>query len=195
MIEVNDIILKVRSRIKDEDYSDLRFSEGELIDCINSICLDLVLELKLNKAKVEKVLNLEDTHIYIDNLLSVFEAKFNGNYINKRTDMEKDSGELELLIDEKGISITPPRCGLLTITYNHFEKAQDLSDTLPLPTIATDCIVYGVICKLLEVYTSEANFNKIALFSQLYQSAKDSIIAHINALYTSPRLQSKVVRI
>ena len=195
MINASDIIAKVRSRLKDDDYSDLRFSQAEIIDSINAVVSSLISEIKLNKRQKSQNLSETSKFLYLPCVLSIFDIRFNNKYIHSRTDIEKQNGDYELFITDKGVSVTPFCNGFLSVVYNSYEPIQTDNESLPLPEIATDCVVYGVLSLMLEVPLDNENYNKIAFYKQLFKEAKNTLIIYLNNLYSSTQPKSKVVRV
>ena len=195
MIDLQDVIIKIRSRLKDENYHDLRFSDSEIIDGINATSRALTLNLKLNKKQITKEISTRHPFIHLPHLLHIQSAQFNRTLLLKRTDMPKPSGSIELLITHEGVSVTPFFEGTLSLVYSEYEPLNSESETLEFSPMALDCIVYGTLALMLEINTADENYQKIGFFKALYKEAENAYIAHLNSLYTRPNPSSKVVRI
>lgn len=194
MLEIQEIIIKIRARLKDENYDDLRFSDTEIIDGINAITRTLISSLKLNKTQKSQNLTFEHRFLKIPHLLYIQSAKLDKIILVERTDIDKDAGFSELLITDEGLSVTPFKEGVLSVVYGEYENLGE-EDYLPLPEIALDCVVYGTLCLMLEINTQDENYNKIGFFKSLYKESQNILIAYLNNLYSKPKSSSKVVRI
>ncbi|CRI33986.1 hypothetical protein [Helicobacter heilmannii] len=76
------------------------------------------------------------------------------------------------------ISISPASQGVLSVVYCAYEPVHSVDEFLPLPFIASQAVVYGVLSLLLEISTDESNCSKIGVLKNLYHEAK-----HLLAMY------------
>ncbi|BAO97545.1 KHP30-like phage protein [Helicobacter pylori NY40] len=117
MIEVSEILSKVRARLNDRNMDNCMFSDSVLIDSLNQAILNLTLEFRLNRQLVRQVLDAENPFLKIYNLLGIESAKFNTKELKERTNIMKDNGALELLILGDKLSVTPFKDGELEVVY------------------------------------------------------------------------------
>lgn len=196
MLSALDVIDRIRSRLKDDNYENLRFSTNEIIDAINTTCTALILEFKLNKFKRSEFLMEKNPHIQCPYLLGVEEAYFNGRHLEKRVSVpEQEGGDLALLIEGDRVSITPFRAGFLSVVYNYYDPISAEDGYLPMPDLSINALVYGSLGLLLEIPTDEQNMQKIAVIKNLYKEAKNMLALYLNNLYSNKNLSSKVVRV
>lgn len=195
MIEVSDILLKLRSRLKDANYLDLRFSDGELLDNINATARALILEFQLNRAQKLKTLTKDSPFLKAPHLIGVIEAKFNGSPLKERTPHKEGSnGGLALYVNDALLSVAPFREGNLSVIYSLYEPLSAPDEAIPLPAMASDAILYGALSLILEVPTDDQNPNKVGFYYNLYHQAKNQLAFYLNRLY-STTTTSKVVRV
>ncbi|TSA81493.1 hypothetical protein FNE76_06570 [Helicobacter mehlei] len=194
MIAISDILLRLRSRLKDANYLDLRFSDGELIDNINMAASSLILEFKLNRAQKLKTLTQESPFLKVPHLLGILEAKFNNAPLRERTCEHRNTGPLALYVQGDNLSVTPFKEGHLGVAYSFFEPLSNFDESLPLPTMASDALLYGALASILEVPTEEQNPQKIGFYRNLAHQAKNQLALYLNRLY-STQVASKVIRI
>ncbi|BDQ26859.1 hypothetical protein [Helicobacter heilmannii] len=195
MLSILDVIDRIRSRLKDDNYDNLRFSTNEIIDAINTTCTTLILEFKLNKFKRSELLTKQTPFIQCHYLLGVEEALFNTKPLERRVSVPQNGGELCLLIQGDKISVTPFVSGFLSVVYNYYDPLTDAEGFLPLPDLSTNALVYGSLGLLLEIPTDEQNMQKIAVIKNLHKEAKNVLALYLNSLYSSKNYHSRVVRV
>ncbi|WP_163534072.1 hypothetical protein [Helicobacter suis] len=191
MLAVIETIEAIRSRLKDDDYSNLRFSDTELLDTLNSALKALIVEFKLNKR--QSTLEFKnDQPIQIDHLLSILEAYYNNQIIECTQTPTKT---LSLVVDQNTLRIAPFTPGNLRITYCAHEDITSIEDYMRVPQLAKDALVYSTLSKLLEIPTNENNPNTLTLYKQLLKEAKNTLTLYLNSLFGNNSRASKVVRI
>ncbi|GMT38875.1 hypothetical protein NHP20013_09670 [Helicobacter bizzozeronii] len=194
MLSAYDVIAPLRARLKDENFSDLRFSDGELLDNLNKCASALILEFQLNRTQKLKSLTHSSPFLKTPYLLGILEAKFNNTPLRERTCEHKNTGNLALYVQGDTCSVTPFKEGHLSVIYTAYAPLEDIAQSLPLPPIALDALLYGALLALLEVPTEEQNYNKMVFYQNLYKEAKNKLTLYLNRLY-STQTTSKVVRI
>ena len=194
---VEDILVKIRSRLKDEDYNDLRFSDDEIIDNLNNALSYLIGTYDFNlQSKTSKLKHPPHKGIKIPFLLKIKKAYFNNKPLNTRTNIQKSPTEpLSLFIHNELISVTPFKEGELKLIYNEFIPLKSPEDEIPLPFFVASFLVYGTLCNILEVNTQDENYNKIGFFLNLKKTEENNIVAAMNRIYCNDKLQSKVIMI
>ncbi|WQX95708.1 hypothetical protein KVK99_01000 [Helicobacter pylori] len=195
MIEVSEIIAKVRERLNDNEVGNYELLDSVLVENINQALLKICLEFKLNKTITRALITEEERFLTINNLLGIESVKLDKKEIESRNSIEKDSGELELLILSDKLSVTPFRSGELEVVYYTYEEVSNAIDTIKLPKICLDVLVYSVLCNLLEIPNHEANFSVLANYKQLLKLAKDNLTNYLNLMYSKNIHFSKVVRV
>ncbi|MGL2391964.1 hypothetical protein ACOWLS_07735 [Helicobacter pylori] len=195
MIEVSEVIAKVRERLNDNEVGNYELSDSVLVENINQALLKICLEFKLNKTITRALITEEERFLSIHNLLGIERVKLDEKEIQSRNSIEKDSGEIELLILTDKLSVTPFRSGELEVVYYTYEEVSNVIDTIKLPKICLDVLVYSVLCNLLEIPNHEANFSVLANFKQLLKLAKDNLTNYLSLMYSKNIHFSKVVRV
>ncbi|CAK00327.1 hypothetical protein [Helicobacter acinonychis] len=195
MIEVSEIMIKVRERLNDTEGGDFAILDSVLIENINQALVKLCLEFKLNKTIARGLLCEEERFLSIPNLLGIESVKLDKQEITSRNTIEKESGTLELLVLSDKLSVTPFKEGELEVVCYIYEEAHSVLDSVGLPRIALDAIVYSVLCSLLEIPNNEMHLNLLAHYRQLLQSAKDNLTQYLNLMYSENICFSKVVRV
>ncbi len=195
MIEVSEIVAKVRERLNDNEVGNYEILDSVLVENINQALLKICLEFKLNKTITRALLTEEERFLTINNLLGIESVKLDKKEIQSRNSIEKDNGEIELLILSDKLSVTPFRSGELEIVYYTYEEVNNVLDTIKLPKICLDVLVYSVLCSLLEIPNNEANFSVLANYKQLLKLAKDNLTNYLSLMYSKNIHFSKVVRV
>ncbi|MGN8512733.1 hypothetical protein ACR9MD_07895 [Helicobacter pylori] len=195
MIEVSEIVAKVRERLNDNEVGNYEILDSVLVENINQAILKICLEFKLNKTITRALLTEEERFLMINNLLGIESVKLDKKEIKSRDTIEKDNGELELLILSDKLSVTPFRSGELEVVYYTYEEVTNVLDSINMPKICLDVLVYSVLCDLLEIPNNEANFSVLANYKQLLKLAKDNLTNYLNLMYSKNIHFSKVVRV
>ncbi|GAA7956295.1 hypothetical protein COL5_14690 [Helicobacter pylori] len=195
MIEVSEIVAKVRERLNDNEVGNYEILDSVIIENINQALLKICLEFKLNKTITRASLTEEERFLTINNLLGIESVKLDKKEIENRNSIEKDTGEIELLILSEKLSVTPFRSGELEVVYYTYEEVNNILDSVKLPKICLDVLVYSVLCSLLEIPNHEANFSVLARYKQLLKLAKDNLTNYLSLMYSKNIHFSKVVRV
>ncbi|GHP83694.1 hypothetical protein VN1200_14780 [Helicobacter pylori] len=195
MIEVSEVIVKVRERLNDNEVGNYEILDSVLLENINQALLKICLEFKLNKAIARSLITEEERFLTINNLLGIESVKLDKQEIESRNTIEKDNGEIELLILSDKLSVTPFRIGELEVVYYTYEEVNNILDSVKLPKICLDVLVYSVLCNLLEIPNNETNFSVLANYKQLLKLAKDNLTNYLSLMYSKNIHFSKVVRV
>ncbi|GAA7140030.1 hypothetical protein ID0308_06340 [Helicobacter pylori] len=195
MIEVSEVIAKVRERLNDNEVGNYEILDSVLVENINQALLKICLEFKLNKAIIRALITEEERFLTINNLLGIESVKLDKKEIENRNTIGKDTGEIELFILSDRISVTPFKSGELEVIYYTYEEVSNILDMIRLPKICLDVLVYSVLCNLLEIPTNETNFSVLANYKQLLKLAKDNLTNYLSLMYSKNIHFSKVVRV
>ncbi|RVZ57731.1 hypothetical protein EC565_06590, partial [Helicobacter pylori] len=141
MIEVSEVIAKVRERLNDNEVGNYEILDSVLVENINHALIKICLEFKVNKAITRALLTEEERFLTINNLLGIESAKLDKKEIESRNSIEKDNGEIELLILSDKLSVTPFRSGELEVVYYTYEEVSNAIDIIKLPKICLDVLV------------------------------------------------------
>ncbi|WP_181235785.1 hypothetical protein [Helicobacter pylori] len=195
MIEVSEILSKVRARLNDNEVGNYEILDSVLVENINQALLKICLEFKLNKTITRGLITEEERFLTINNLLGIESVKLDKKEIESRNTIEKDTGEIELLILSDKLSVTPFKSGELEVIYYTYEEVSNVLDTIRLPKICLDVLVYSVLCNLLEIPNNETNFSVLVNYRQLLKLAKDNLTNYLSLMYSKNIHFSKVVRV
>ncbi|WRB37071.1 hypothetical protein KVK24_05615 [Helicobacter pylori] len=195
MIEVSEVIAKVRERLNDNEVGNYEILDSVLVENINQALLKICLEFKLNKAITRALITEEERFLTIHNLLGIESVKLDKKEIGNRNTIEKDNGEIELLILSDKLSVTPFKSGELEIVYYTYEEVSSAIDIIKLPKICLDVLVYSVLSNLLEIPNNETNFSVLANYRQLLKLAKDNLTNYLSLMYSKNIHFCKVVRV
>ncbi len=195
MIEVSEILSKIRARLNDNHIDNYMFSDSVLIDSLNQAILNITLEFRLNRQITRQVLDNENKFLRIHNLLGIESAKFNNKELEERTNLSKESGGVELLILSDKLSVTPFRDGELEVVFFSYIEVSNVLESVSMPRVCLEALVYSVLTNILEIPTNESNYNLIANYKQLLKLSKDNLTNYLNAMYSKNIHFSKVVRV
>ncbi|MFA4744271.1 hypothetical protein, partial [Helicobacter pylori] len=155
MIEVSEILSKVRERLNDSHTDNYMFSDSVLIGSLNQAILNITLEFRLNRQLARQVLDAENPFLNVHNLLGIESAKFNNKELKERTNIMKDNGELELLILGDRLSVTPFKDGELEVVYFNYNEVNNILESVSMPRVCLEALVYSVLINILEISTNE----------------------------------------
>ncbi|EQL73359.1 hypothetical protein [Helicobacter pylori] len=195
MIEVSEVVAKVRERLNDNEVGNYEILDSVLVENINQALLKICLEFKLNKTIARGLITEEERFLTINNLLGIESVKLDKKEIESRNTIEKDNGEIELLILSDKLSVTPFRIGELEVVCYIYEEVSNVLDIIKLPKICLDVLVYSVLCNLLEIPNNETNFSVLANYRQLLKLSKDNLTNYLSLMYSKNIHFSKVVRV
>lgn len=195
MIEVSEIVAKVRERLNDNEVGNYEILDSVLVENINQALLKICLEFKLNKTITRALITEEERFLTINNLLGIESVKLDKKEIESRNTIEKDNGEIELLILSDKLSVTPFKSGELEVVYYAYEEVNNVLDSINMPKICLDVLVYSVLCNLLEIPNNETNFSVLANYRQLLKLSKDNLTNYLSLMYSKNIHFSKVVRV
>ncbi len=185
MIKATDLITSIRTRLRDENEP-FRFSEFEIIDCLNQVYNDLNYQFKLNICKFEKEINPKDNVLTLSKMALSFESAFlNEKALNLKAFNENSK---DLIISAysnfQSFAILPKEKanGRLKIYANlafNIEKDSILqsADFLKM------ALIYGVLSLLFQIETNETNLQRVGFYENLYKKECDRLRAIISSIY------------
>ncbi|MGD1759007.1 hypothetical protein, partial [Klebsiella pneumoniae] len=71
----------------------------------------------------------------------------------------KDNGELELLILGDRLSVTPFKDGDLEVVYFSYNEVNNVLESVSMPRVCLEALIYSVLINILEIPTNENNYN------------------------------------
>ncbi|GAA7887839.1 hypothetical protein BTM115_11580 [Helicobacter pylori] len=92
MIEVSEVVAKVRERLNDNEAGNYEILDSVLVENINQALLKICLEFKLNKVITRSLITEEERFLTLNNLLGIESVKLDKKEIENRNTIEKDSG-------------------------------------------------------------------------------------------------------
>ncbi len=160
MIEVSEVIAKVRERLNDNEVGNYEIFDSVLVENINQALLKICLEFKLNKTITRALLTEEERFLTINNLLGIESVKLDKKEIENRNTIEKDNGEIELLILSDKLSVTPFKIGELEVVYFSYNEVNNILESVSMPRVCLEALVYSVLINILEIPTNESNYKE-----------------------------------
>lgn len=207
MIAVNDIILKMRSRLGDNDPSKQKWSDAELIDNINSALTQLSVSM-LYATRTQKYI-VTGTHNHFElphNMARVVAITVNEERVtiksfewlqNNKQSLDKDT--FTVCMDDTSFFLYPLELledGLeVAFYYNYIQQINDVSETINLPIVLGDAILFYALHMSLQVNTSDKNTSKSTHYLNLYDRQVQIAGAALHKNKHSKRLTSKYKRI
>ena len=197
---VDEIILKMRSRLNDKDSTKYRWGDEELIDMINSSLSDLSIELSLfthektitieeNQNRYELPHNwVETIAINIDDqpvtIKSFKWMKQNKNII--------DNDNFLGCMDEQSFFLYPEsmlKAGMkVVLDYEFIEQIEEKEDDIPISLMAGKALLYHSMHLALQINTNDKNRDRSTHYLRLY----DKEIEKISKKYAKNRHSKKI---
>lgn len=207
MISVNDIVLKMRSRLGDNDPAKQKWSDAELIDNINSALAQLAVSM-LFAVRTEKytVVGTNNRFELPHNMARVVAITINNERVTIKSFEWLQNNKLNIVddgfvvcMDDISFFLYPQELlkeGLeIVFDYNYIQQINDESEIIDMPIILSDAILFYAMHMSLQVNTSDKNINKSANFLNLYERQVQIVGTAIYKNKHSKRLTSKFKRI
>lgn len=207
MIAVNDIILKMRSRLGDIDTLKQKWSDAELIDNINSALSQLAVSMLYATREQKYIVSGTNNRFELPhNMARVVAITINEERVtiksfewlqNNKSELKDD--EFTVCMDDTSFFLYPLALledGLeIVFNYNYIQQINDVSETIDLPVLLSDAILFYAMHMSLQVNTSEKNANKSAHFLNLYERQVQMMSMTLSKNKHSKRLTSRYKRI
>ena len=207
MIAVNDIILKMRSRLGDIDTLKQKWSDAELIDNINSALSQLAVSMLYATRGQKYIVSGTNNRFELPhNMARVVAITINEERVtiksfewlqNNKSELKDD--EFTVCMDDTSFFLYPLALledGLeIVFNYNYIQQINDVSETIDLPVLLSDAILFYAMHMSLQVNTSEKNANKSAHFLNLYERQVQMMSMTLHKNKHSKRLTSRYKRI
>ncbi len=163
------VILSVRSRLRDEQRGRLRFSDEELKLNLEIAQNALILEFDSNILEFKFDAKNQPFRFH-KTILGIHKVLLNGKTIqNKPQTYALHSQEnFFYLINSKEARLSKECEGELVVFANCSEGIFDLESELYLNELYFNALVLGVLKQMILVETSEENLSKIAPYESLY---------------------------
>lgn len=207
MIAVSDIILKMRSRLGDNEPTKQKWSDAELVDNINSALTSLAVSMLYATREQRYIVSGTNNRFELpENMARVVAITINDERVtiksfewlqNNKQSLGDDT--FTVCMDDISFFLYPLALledGLeIVFNYNYIQQINDVSETIYLPIILSDAILFYAMHMSLQVNTSEKNANKSAHYLNLYERQVQNMSIAIYKNKHSKRLTSRFKRI
>lgn len=207
MIAVNDIILKMRTRLGDNDPSKQKWSDAELIDNINSALTSLATSMLYATREQKYIVSGASNRFELPhNMARVVAITINNERVtiksfewlqNNKQSVSDDA--FTVCMDDTSFFLYPLALledGLeIVFNYNYIQQINEVSEIIYLPILLSDAILFYAMHMSLQVNTSEKNANKSAHFLNLYERQVQMMSMTLHKNKHSKRLTSRYKRI
>lgn len=183
-MQIADILLRVRTRLRDIKFDSLRFSDNELLDYATSAQNDLIFEFNANLQEIVRTLNNEDTFILPHNVLSIIAIFLNNTQIPLKAYPLILNNDSSIAIFQKSSNIyqfTQKVSGNVRVVANFAGGNLTLDSKCVLNALFADAMVYGIMQRALQVETNEANLQRIGFYTNAYLQEIQKLRAKLNA--------------
>lgn len=196
-MKVLDVLLLLRSRLRDENYNELRFSNNELIDYLEQMQNKVISEFGLNLqefvfdvGQVELELPSECLYFYL--------AKCGKNKIPLKTYQEYLENENELCIYARSLVkyCLSLKVGQKVKVYLALScKLSDENDDLSIESVFVNYLVLKVMKNILLTETNLNNLQKIELYDALIKQERNDLIALLNRAREKRSFVTKYIKV
>ncbi len=183
-IEMQTILLQLRSRLRDTDYERLSFNDTELGDVILQAQSKIIYELCTNIGHFRQELGERDSTLELEApVLEIIHAKFN----DKACDLKSYTQALKhppkaptlIALNPRAYTIAPFTSGVLEIWANTDTNEREVI----LDPLYHRALVLGALVIVLEIETNASNLDRVGFYTKLYEKECDKLRAILDPLY------------
>lgn len=189
-MNVNDLILQIRSRLSDELSK--KWSENEMLDSINNAYIKLARELRIFlQEKTYKVSNENLIQPLPSNFLdikSISKSKQNLNIVRAFNNLNNSNS---VSIDSNNIRFNA--AGEYKMIYYCYFIITDGLDEILLPLIANNAMIYYAIYMLLQKKPSQTSLQESAMYKNLFDEELKALQRDIFRTHETRFLTTSVV--
>ena len=194
-MQANDVILKVRDRLRDNDHlNGLKFSDESIMDALNDTGRDITRDLNINITHLSKHLSQAEPSLSLPKnkiICKIHKVIFNGK------DITHNHGFNLLSHDNRATfynpapfvySIMPFNDGTLEMYVSLWNRIRDKGDFISSDEYTSDLLTYGVLMRLFQIENHENNLQRVNFYAQSYKAELQTARAHLQALQPSEYL-------
>lgn len=185
-MNINEVILKLRSLLRDTNYENLRFSDNELLESIEYVQNELIAHFSLNIQEYELI--AENRILYLPTrILSLIKVSLNNQTIPLKTHKEVILNNTAInciyQINAKEYRLNFDSSYAIKIYGNFAIDIPSDNEPLFIDKLFLNALYFGVLKNILFIETNANNLQKAAY----YQSKYDDEIFKITALLNAQR--------
>ncbi|MDY2585465.1 hypothetical protein [Helicobacter sp.] len=197
-MQIADILLRVRARLRDIKFTDLRFSDNELLDYATSAQNDLIFAFNANLQDIE--FNLQDSDIFVlpHNVLNIIAIFLNNTQIPLKAYPIALNMDSNIAVFQKSSNVyqcTKKVTGKIKVIANFAAELLGIDSKCVLNTLFADALVYGIMQRALQVETNEANLQRTQFYANAYQQEIQKLRAKLNAQRERKHLMTPYVKV
>ncbi|PAF51984.1 hypothetical protein [Helicobacter sp. 13S00477-4] len=200
MIQVQDIILSLRSRLRDKAVQK-EYSDNELLDLINMAYITIATRLKVFSSHIEFDLSqLSNILMPIDciALINVFYDSYPIDILPTNYLLKNKLGIKTLSCTLKGnqIELYPPKdTGILAVDYHFIKRILGIEDYLQLSDFYKEAILFYCMFLALQKETRVDSIQKSQYYQSLYELEIQKIALINSEINTTADLTTQYQRI
>lgn len=182
----NNVLLSIRSRLRDEERRALRFSDEELRIYLELAQNELILEFDCNVKKVR--FSCEKSPFrFLNRVLCIYKVTHNNTEIKNlpRPFALKQKDLCFTLLNEQEGELNFKSSGEIEVLCNMGVRILELDDEMFLDEMFFNALVLGVLKRMLLVETSEENLQKYAPYERFYLQEIAKLTLLLNKSQTS----------
>ena len=197
-MQIADILLRVRTRLRDIKFDSLRFSDNELLDYATSAQDDLIFTFNANLHDVEFELQDSDIFVLPHSVLNIIAIFLNGNQIPLKAYPLILNNDSSIAIFQKSSNIyqfTQKLSGNVRVIANFAGENLTIDSKCVLNALFADAMVYGIMQRALQVETNEANLQRIGFYANAYQQEIQKLRTKLNAQRESKHFITPFIKV
>jgi hypothetical protein len=207
MIKVNNLILALRSRLSDIDYTKNKWSDEQLFDCINSSLSHIATEFLIFTDRIEVNLKSGVNRYKIPlNIINVISLNINNNPVEIKSLVwmqnnlnNLNTNQFYACFDEQSFYVYP----LSNITdttkiemfFNYIPQIESIEDEIGVSILANDALIFYSLHMAYQVNTTEKNAIKSASYLNLFEEQMYKIKGTLVGNKQSKKIRSKFKKV
>lgn len=207
MIRVSDVILKIRTRLGDTDYTKYKWSDEELFDYINSSLTHIATEFLIFTDRTEIDLKAGVNRYKIpNNSINVISLNINNIPVgikslawiqNNLNNINKN--DFYVCFDEQSLYIYPISNILddmkIEMFFNYIPQIDNIEDEINISILANDALLFYSLHLAFQINTSEKNATKSLNYLNLFERQMEKIKGVLIGNKQSKKIRSKYKRV
>ena len=209
-VKVADVILAIRSRLGDEDSTSYRYVEPEIIDAVNSALAHLSEELLcFSRTWIIPCLDKVNRYELPSDFLRPISVNYNGvlakDILSMEVFMSNDRFSLDTIPNKTVaydmqtlhlLSFSNIKKGdLLELYYHCYENIDNSNDTVGLPALAKEALVYFALHLLFQKPVASKGLEKSNYYFGLYERELFKLRSRVRKNQQSKNIRSSFTRV
>lgn len=190
------LLLRLRSRLRDRDFANLKFNDNEILDIVEEVQNELIFLFNQNIQEIK--LQVQGKSVPLPyRILNIIQAKAGNMEIPLKTLPQILRNEPKILcIYQKTpleYALNLDYFGEITLWVNCAVSMQEPSEELFLDKIFANALIYGTLAQMFQIESHAQNLERASYYAQSYRQELQNVRNKINGLRERKNLTSKFV--